>query len=637
MDSVGERVTDLIFRMEQLDEGFVGSTWSDSKARHESPAPSTSEIGEQQQAAIDGTRSARRSSSRSAIARSGSAATIPAPAAAARNTRTATCAKRRRERSDCDRPFSPCPPRQRNRGCTAFNANCRAQLDQLPFQQRALFLSRATALSRPVPSAHATEGDDESRRMPDGLEKQLPGPERSVASRPNRQSAMTSGKGRPVPYLLNLVYLASIALASPWLLYQRLRKGKYREGFAEKLLGRFRASGQSALRLAPCRQRGRGQSARGRSSREIRRDRPRLGMRRLDDHDDGLRPGQKKLPDLTVFYCPLDFTWAVRAAMRRIRPDCWCWPNWNCGPISSGPPTRTGARVAIINGRLSDRSFRGYRRLRPFVSPVLRAIDLVAAQNEEYADRFRALGAAPDAVHVTGSIKFDGAQTDRAIRPRARLRDLAGIRRRRHRLPRRQHARAGRSAGARYLSHVEPRVSATAADRRAAASRAVRPRSRGLLADSGIAWQRRSTSGNPKASRPQARILLVDAVGELGAWWGTAHIAFVGGSLGNRGGQNMIEPAAYGAAVSFGPNTQNFRDIVAQLLAAEAAVVVHDGASSPPSSTLPGRRHFPQTLGRPPAEFVAGQLGATARTLDLLERLVEPADQPQSRSNRSAA
>ena len=73
-------------------------------------------------------------------------------------------------------------------------------------------------------------------------------------------------------------------------------------------------------------------------------------------------------------------------------------------------------------------------------------------------------------------------------------------------------------------------------------------------------------------------MLLVDRIGELGAWWGTAQIAFVGGSLGSRGGQNMIEPAAYGAAVSFGPRTQNFRDIVAALLAAEAAVVVADGS-----------------------------------------------------------
>ena len=112
-----------------------------------------------------------------------------------------------------------------------------------------------------------------------------------------------------------------------------------------------------------------------------------------------------------------------------------------------------------------------------------------------------------------------------------------------------------------------------------------------LLDQSGLAWERRSTmshaaSGTGMARRPfptgaaedrQARVLLVDSVGELGGWWGTADIAFVGGSLSRRGGQNMLEPAAYGAAVSFGPNTWNFRDIVGALLAADAAQVVNDG------------------------------------------------------------
>ncbi len=101
-----------------------------------------------------------------------------------------------------------------------------------------------------------------------------------------------------------------------------------------------------------------------------------------------------------------------------------------------------------------------------------------------------------------------------------------------------------------------------------------------LLDQSGVAWQRRSEldkgrkaeGGRRKAadggtievpsSAALSRILLVDTVGELGAWWGTAAIGFVGGSLfSSRGGQNMIEPAAYGVATSFGPNTQNFRDV----------------------------------------------------------------------------
>jgi 3-deoxy-D-manno-octulosonic-acid transferase len=116
-------------------------------------------------------------------------------------------------------------------------------------------------------------------------------------------------------------------------------------------------------------------------------------------------------------------------------------------------------------------------------------------------------------------------------------------------------------------------------------------------------------------------------VGELGAWWGTAAIAYVGGSMGKRNGQNMIEPAAYGAAVSFGPMTRNFRDVVAALLDAEAAVVVNDGAEL----TAFVRRALEEParaaeLGNRARRVVASQLGATRRTADLLDALVAGAE-----------
>ncbi len=130
-------------------------------------------------------------------------------------------------------------------------------------------------------------------------------------------------------------------------------------------------------------------------------------------------------------------------------------------------------------------------------------------------------------------------------------------------------------------------------------------------------------------------MLLVDRVGELAAWWGTASIAYVGGSMGERQGQNMIEPAAYGAAVSFGPKTANFRDVVAALLKAKAAVVVHDG----PQLTAFVRRaleddSFVRDLGQRAARVVASQIGATRRTVDLLDALLDPSagDQAQRRS-----
>jgi 3-deoxy-D-manno-octulosonic-acid transferase len=143
-----------------------------------------------------------------------------------------------------------------------------------------------------------------------------------------------------------------------------------------------------------------------------------------------------------------------------------------------------------------------------------------------------------------------------------------------------------------------------------------------LLERSGLPWQRRSRL-EEDGGDPQARILLLDAMGELGAWWGTAQIAFVGGSMGTRGGQNMIEPAAYGAAVSFGPNTSNFRDVVSLMLNRQSAVVVADGKEL----TAFVRRCLAEPpwageLGQRARQLVLEQLGASDKTCQLLQSLM---------------
>jgi 3-deoxy-D-manno-octulosonic-acid transferase len=130
---------------------------------------------------------------------------------------------------------------------------------------------------------------------------------------------------------------------------------------------------------------------------------------------------------------------------------------------------------------------------------------------------------------------------------------------------------------------------------------------------------------------PAARVLLVDTTGELGWWWGTAKIAFVGGSLdGGRGGQNMLEPAAYGAAVSFGPHTRNFQAEVARLLAADAAEVVADG---PALTAFVGRclaePAWAAALGSRAAALVAAHRGGTAATARLVLEQVAVAERPR--------
>lgn len=425
-----------------------------------------------------------------------------------------------------------------------------------------------------------------------------------------------------VGYLLNLAYLALVVAVSPLLVYRALRHGKYRQGWPQKLLGLVprRADDRPCVwlhavsvgevnLLAPL-------------LAEIRRHRPGWRCVVSTTTATGHALANEKYPELDVFYCPLDFTWAVRAAVRRVRPRCLVLAELEVWPNLIAAAREHDARVAVINGRLSERSFRGYRRARWLIGRSLRRIDLIAAQNEEYAERFVALGAHRSAVRVTGSIKFDGARADRLNSATTRLAALAKI--------------ADDDIVFLAGSTQEPEeVAALAAFRELSGEYprlrlVIVPRHRerfeivaDLLDRSGVAWQRRSALETAGA-RADARVLLVDTIGELGAWWGTATIAFVGGSLGHRGGQNMIEPAAYGAAVSFGPNTRNFRDIVAAMLASQAAVVVHDEHELRQFvRRCLAEPAFADGLGRRARQLVAGQVGATRRTFELLSPLVD--------------
>lgn len=431
-----------------------------------------------------------------------------------------------------------------------------------------------------------------------------------------------------MPYLLNLIYLLLILMSLPWLLWQAIRKGKYREGFAAKFLG-----------LAPRREfQRRCVWLHAVSVGEVNLVAPLLSAleRRKPEWEcvistttmTGMALAKKKYPGHSVFYCPLDFSWAVRTAMRRIRPDLLVLAETELWPNLIRAARKSGAKVAIVNGRLSEHSFRGYCRIRPVVAWILRQIDLVAVQDQTYAERFRRLGARPETVVVTGSMKFDGAQTDRNHPTTERLRRLAGF------APddvvflagsTQEPEEAAALTAFVALKDGWPKLRLVLVPRHPDRFEIVAR----LLDDSGLPWQRRTmlegSEGGARSSDSTARILLVDTVGELGAWWGTAHIAFVGGSLGNRGGQNMIEPAAYGAAVCFGPNTWNFRDIVATMLDRQAAVVVHDAAEL----TAFVRRclaepDFAAGLAERARGLVASQLGATQRTADRLVSLVEP-------------
>lgn len=274
------------------------------------------------------------------------------------------------------------------------------------------------------------------------------------------------------------------------------------------------------------------------------------------------------------FPCPLDFTWAVRRVLDRVRPamlilgELELWPNLLAAADARGIP------IVVVNARMSQSSFQGYRRIDLLARRMIGRLDLVLARSAEDADRFVRLGGRD--VRSVGSLKFDGVAGNRddsnvlRLRRLAKLPDdaivfLAGS----TQAPEEELSLATFLA----LSPHHPRLRLILVPRHVERTAEIAS----LLDASGLPWQLRSRleSDGPL---PGARILLVDTTGELGWWWGTADIAFVGGSLdGRRGGQNMLEPAAYGAALCFGPHTRNFRDEVLMLLEAGAAEVVHSG------------------------------------------------------------
>ncbi len=455
-------------------------------------------------------------------------------------------------------------------------------------------------------------------------------------------------------YLLNFVYLLLLAVLSPWLLYRAATEGKYRQGLGAKLLGLVprRESDRCCVWLHAV------------SVGEVNLLETLIDeiMRRRPDWEcvistttlTGFALAKKKHADLQVFYCPLDFSWATAAAMRRVRPHLLVLVELELWPNLIRAARRRGATVAVVNGRLSENSFRGYRRIRPLIGWLLRQIDLVAVQNETYAGRFCQLGASPEAVQVTGSLKFDGAETNRSNPATTRLRKLAGLSDETIIFlagSTQEPEEALALATFRQLREEHPRLRLVLVPRHPQRFDQVAQ----LLEESGLSWQRRShladnpvegnpetdnqgtgnqETGDPETDNPDmdgvgAEILLVDTVGELGVWWGAAHIAFVGGSLGLRGGQNMIEPAAYGAAVCFGPNTWNFPDIVSMLLDAGAAEVIADGdALTRFARQCLEEPEFAEQLGHRASRLVAGQLGATRRTVEQLLMARAPSTAP---------
>lgn len=434
---------------------------------------------------------------------------------------------------------------------------------------------------------------------------------------------------------LNIVYLLAWAAASPWLAWRRWRWGKNRRGWAQKWFGLGATTPATRPRiwlhavsvgevnlLAPIMAE---LSKRGEFEFAI-----------STTTETGYELAQKKYPQQLLFFCPFDFSWAVKRTLRNLRPEMIIlaelelWPNWIRAARQMGIP------VVVANGRLSEKSFAGYRRLRWLVQPMFQQISLVLAQSKEYAARFTALGTPAEKVVITGNVKFDNVDPQKG---RVRSVEFAGRYRFDNDLP----VLVGGSTQpdeelmllsvfGRLRSEF-PQLRMVIVPRHPEKT----PPLESLLRKSGWNYELRSKA-KPDDAVSQPDVLVVDVIGELAAWWTLATVSYVGGSLGSRGGQNMIEPAAAGSLVCFGPNTQNFRDVVDLLLTRQAALVVQNESELYElirrALTEPV---WAKEIGRASAELVLQHRGAAAQTAEAILRQLTRRETVNSQSENRAA
>jgi 3-deoxy-D-manno-octulosonic-acid transferase len=430
-----------------------------------------------------------------------------------------------------------------------------------------------------------------------------------------------------VYFLYSVLTLLVLVACTPYFLYQAIRHNKYVGSFRQRLgylPVSFNLDGEDSIWVHAVSV-GEVLAARPVLA-ELRKRYPHLRLFLSTTTLSGQQLARQSVPDVDgTFYLPLDWTFTVRRTLRVVRPRLFLMVETEIWPNLLRECRKRGIATMVINGRISPRSFGRYRLVAPWFRRVLADVSRFCVQGEEAARRLSALGVEPAKILITGSLKFDALQSA-PVPKRGPERVL--------RFFRVALNRPVLVAGSTLRGEEEPvirafnRLRSTPGGQGALLIIAARHPDRfaeveRLCRQEGLATVRRTEL--PIDAEPRADAVVLDTIGELAQLYQVATAVFVGGSLVDQGGHNILEPAVFGKPIVFGPYMQNFAEIARAFLDNGAGLQVRSGREL--ETTLlellddPVRR---ASLGAAARALVEANRGAREKSLAAIAQLLQP-------------
>lgn len=422
-----------------------------------------------------------------------------------------------------------------------------------------------------------------------------------------------------MPSLVDFAYYAGLLLASPVLTYKVARKRgrRHLSGLKERLGDCDKRPGRRPCIWIHGVSVGEIQAARTLVE-AIERELPEFEIVLSTTTGTGQEVAKRTYPDKRVFYFPIDFTWSVARVFRAIRPSVVVLVELEIWPNFLQEAHRQRIPIALVNGRISAKSFRSYRFVKSLLFDPVGKIGLFFVQTELYAERFRELGIPPRQIEVTGSVKYDQLAA-KDLDPAEVRRDIGLAAEDLVLMGGSTHPSEEATLLQAYLSLRDafPKLRLVLVPRHTERTSEVKE----LLeaaAPVTLRTEQVAARGEGQASEPlpPGQVLLVDTVGELGRLYCAADVVFVGGSLIPHGGQNMLEPVMYARPTVFGPHWVNFEEPVKRLLAAEGVREVKGAQELEPAlREILRDPSAARSMGERGREAMLAAQGATEKTV----------------------